>query len=111
MKNQKKLLIGLFAVLIFSNIIFAYLLFFNNSNPEKGNFGGVEGNFNGGMPNMELTDEEISDVTSFFQSTTDSEEIESYCQSNSMYCMYYCMNVDSTSEACNQLQPSGPQNN
>ena len=98
MKNQKNLLIGLFVVLVIANIFFAYLIFFNH--PKYG-----RGNFEGSMPmNMELADDEVQSIISFFQSTTDSNEIESYCQSNRMYCMYYCINFDSGNEICNQMQ-------
>ncbi len=97
MKKGNLVLIILVGVLITSNLLFGYLLFFNK---------GGRPNFQN-PPNMELTDEQISEVTSFFKSTTDTTAIKTYCDENRMECFYYCRNVDSTNAYCSQLPQRG----
>jgi len=57
-------------------------------------------------PNMQLNETQIQEVTSFFDSATDSEEIQKYCQSNRNSCMYYCSQVNQSNEFCSQMQPN-----
>ncbi len=98
MKNQKTILIILVVILITTNVIFGYLVF---RNPRQ-----KMGDFPKGMA-MELSQEEIDSITSFFESTDDLNEIEDYCENNRMNCAYYCMNVDSSNEICSQMGPGG----
>lgn len=97
-KKQKIFLIVLVGILITSNIIFGIMVF-RNQRPGKGNFPG-------GMQ-MELSQDEINSITSFFNNNPSETEISDYCDSNRMYCAYYCMNIDSGNEVCSSMQPGG----
>jgi hypothetical protein len=67
-------------------------------------------NFRGGnfQPPNEATQNEI---TSFFTSSPSSLQIEAYCKSNPIYCMYYCRDMNPSDENCKQImnytQPLG----
>jgi hypothetical protein len=97
MKKDNLVLIILVGVLFVSNLFFGYMLFFHKNNP---NFQGPQ--------NMQLTDEQIQSVTSFFESTTDETEINDYCNENEMACFYYCRNINPDNSFCSQLMQKGP---
>ena len=91
MKNSNTILIILIVVLIISNLFFGYMLFFHKNRP----------NFQG--QNMQLTDEQIQSVTSFFSSTTDTTKINDYCAQNRTECFYYCRQINPNNQFCSQL--------
>ena len=101
MKNNT-LLIGIVVLLLISNLFFGYMFFFNNNNPRQG----VRGDFS----QMQLSDEQINDVKNFFSSTTNINEITTYCgnQENRMLCFYYCREINSNHEYCSQLTQRMP---
>ncbi len=96
--KKDTILIILVIALLASNIFFGYMFFFHKESP----------NFRGNFPQMELTGEQIQSVTSFFESTTNSEEITNYCNNNQMECFYYCRNINSDHEFCSQLMKMRP---
>ncbi|MFA6089696.1 MAG: hypothetical protein WC755_07580 [Candidatus Woesearchaeota archaeon] len=93
--NLTKMLVILVIILIASNIFLGYLIF---KKPNKGSFSSFQP--------TEISDEEKNAVTSFFQSTTDSAEIKTYCEKNKEACFYYCRQIDSTNSACADLMPA-----
>jgi hypothetical protein len=92
MKRNNLILIIVVGVLLIINIFFGYMLFFHKTGPNSQ-----------GFQNMHLTDEQIASVTSFFENTTDTTAINSYCEKNRMECFYYCKNINSGNEFCSQL--------
>ena len=58
-----------------------------------------QGNF------QQLTQVQIDEITSYFQSTTDINAISTYCNDtqNRMSCFYYCRNIEPTNAYCTQL--------
>jgi len=99
MKNTNTLLIVVVILLAISNLFFGYMFFFHKSEP----------NFNrGNFQQMQLTDEQIQSVTSFFENTSDTNEITDYCNSNRMECFYYCRTINPDHEICSQLMQGRP---
>jgi len=99
MKNTNTLLIVVVILLAISNLFFGYMFFFHKSGP----------NFNrGDFPQMQLTDEQIQSVTSFFEKTSDTNEITDYCNNNRMECFYYCRTINPDHEICSQLMQGRP---
>jgi hypothetical protein len=101
MKNNT-LLIGIVVLLLISNLFFGYMFFFHNNRPGQG--------FRGDFSQMQLSDSQIQSITSFFESTTDINEITTYCdnQENRMLCFYYCRQINSDHEYCSQLMQGRP---
>lgn len=54
--------------------------------------------------NFQIDEETKNSITSFFESTSDANEISNYCDYNRMNCMYYCKNINSEHEICKTLQ-------
>ena len=78
---------------------------FTKENSREHDFQKGENGFNRGenfQPLDEITQDEI---TSFFENSPSSSEIEEYCIENPMYCGYYCMEINSELEICSQMQP------
>ena len=50
-----------------------------------------------------LTDAQISEINSFFESNPSVGDVQSYCSSNRGYCFYYCRNINSSAEICGQI--------
>ena len=44
-----------------------------------------------------------AEITSFFESTSDTDEVNNYCQENPMYCMEYCRNINPSDDICEEL--------
>jgi hypothetical protein len=59
----------------------------------------AEGERNFQPPNETIQQE----ITSFFESSPSASEIEDYCGTNGMYCMYYCRNMNPNSKICSQI--------
>jgi len=99
MKNTNTLLIIVVIFLLISNLFFGYMFFFHKSGPK----------FNrGDFSQMQLTDEQINNVKTFFESNTDINEITNYCEDNRMECFYYCREINSSHEYCSQLMQGRP---
>lgn len=100
MKNTNTLLIVVVILLAISNLFFGYMFFFHKNTP----------NFIGGVQQMQiqLTDEQIQSVTSFFENTSDTNEITDYCNNNRMECFYYCRTINPDHEICSQLMQGRP---
>ena len=97
MKNSNTILIVAVVILLISNLFFGYMLLKPKRGPDMR-----------GFPQMQLTDEQIQEVTSFFNSTTDINEIKDYCDSNRMNCFYYCRSINPDHEICSQLMQGRP---
>ena len=44
-----------------------------------------------------------NEIISFFESTSDINEINSYCEQNRMYCSYYCRTINPNHEICKNI--------
>ena len=103
MKNKNVLLILLVVLLLMSNFFFGYMLLKPKYAPD------FRRDFNrGDFQQMQLTDEQIQSVTSFFDSTTDTTKINNYCEQNRMECFYYCRNINTNNQYCSQLMQGRP---
>lgn len=60
-----------------------------NNFPQRGNF--------------QIDDATKNQITSFFDSTSDINQINSYCGQNRTYCFYYCRNINPDNEACKSI--------
>ncbi len=100
MKNTNTILIIAVVVLLMSNLFFGYMFFFHKNVPGPG--------FRGNFQQMQLTDEQIQSVTSFFENTPDINEITDHCNNNRMECFYYCRNINPNHEYCSQLMQGRP---
>jgi len=103
MKNNNTLIIIIVVLLVASNLFFGYMFFFHNNRSGQG--------FRGNFQQMQLSDSQIQNVTSFFESTTDINEITDYCENNRMECFYYCRQINSNHEYCSQLMQGMPSGN
>jgi uncharacterized membrane-anchored protein YhcB (DUF1043 family) len=45
-----------------------------------------------------------NEITSFFESASDINEINSYCEQNRIYCAYYCREINPDHEICSRFQ-------
>jgi hypothetical protein len=52
---------------------------------------------------VQLNQQQIDEVTSFFSNTTDANQINDYCTNNRPSCVYYCRTIDSSNPYCNQI--------
>lgn len=64
----------------------------------------LNSNFIQGRGNFQIDENTKNEITSFFDSNPDSNEINSYCEQNRMYCAYYCRNINPDHEICSQFQ-------
>jgi hypothetical protein len=62
--------------------------------------------FISGRGNFQIDENTKNEITSFFDSTSDINEINSYCGQNRMYCAYYCRNINSDNEFCSIIMNS-----
>jgi len=90
--TKKVIIISAISLIVVIIGVSAYFIFGHSIRRE---FRG--GNF---QPPNETTKNEI---TSFFGSSPSSSEIEDYCRNNSMYCFYYCKEINPSSEICSQI--------
>jgi hypothetical protein len=67
----------------------------------KSNFRGE--NFNFPNDNFQINESVKSEITSFFESTSDTEDINNYCQNNPRYCMEYCRTINPSDTRCEEL--------
>jgi len=56
-----------------------------------------------GNSNFQLSQEQISNVTDFFNSNPDSTQTEAYCSQNRGMCFYYCRQVNPNADYCSQM--------
>lgn len=89
-KQTKEIIIGLIIGLILG-IIIGY--FIHNS---------IARNFLN-IKNFQLSESQINEIKSFFDSNPSQEEINNYCNTNRMNCMYYCRTINPDDEFCNSL--------
>ena len=103
MKNEGKT-VG--KIIIFSVIFLivggiAGYLIGEHSSKNYNNFRGGNGNFTNG--NFQLNDSVKSEISSFFNSTRDTGEIDTYCKNNPRYCMEYCRVINPSDNICTTL--------
>jgi len=89
---MKGAIIGLIAGLILGGII-GYI----SHNILSRNFIG-RGNFN-----FQIDEQTKNEITSFFESASDINEINSYCGQNRVNCAYYCRDINPNHEICKQI--------
>jgi hypothetical protein len=91
-------------IIVFSVIFFiiggvgGYLI---GEHSSKSNFRGE--NFNFSNDNFQINESVKSEITSFFDNTQDSEEIDAYCKNNPSYCMEYCRTINPSDIRCEEL--------
>jgi len=56
-----------------------------------------------GRPNLQIDDNTKNQIASFFGSMPSTDEIQSYCQQNRTYCVYYCSTVSPSDEICKSI--------
>lgn len=56
-----------------------------------------------GRGSLQIDDKTKNEITSFFESTSDINTINSYCAQNRMNCLYYCRNINPNHEICQNL--------
>jgi len=93
-----KILIGLLIGLVVGGVA-SYLIFNNHRGFSGRNF------------QSNLSEAQINDLTSFFNSNYTSGEIKSYCEQNRMNCMYYCRNINQDNEICKNMTMGPPSGN
>ncbi|VVB77651.1 Uncharacterised protein [uncultured archaeon] len=103
MKKLKGAFIIVIVLIIVAMGIIGYFYYKGNFN-KRNNMQRFQGR------NLQLNESQINEVTSFFESTTDINQIESYCQQNRMNCFYYCRNINPNGEYCKQLNQTRPGN-
>jgi hypothetical protein len=67
----------------------------------------IKGNIprnNFGRNNFQIDENTKSDIISFFDNTSDMNEITEYCDENRFYCMYYCREINPEHEICSTIQ-------
>jgi hypothetical protein len=95
MKDAKKgIIIGLIIGLIIGGIS-GY--FVHNS---------INRGFIQGRGNSQIDENTKNEITSFFDSTSNTSEINSYCEQNIMNCMYYCRSINPNNEICKEIMNS-----
>lgn len=52
---------------------------------------------------QQLTEEQILEITVFFDSNPNNNEIDIYCKENIMYCKYYCTQINPAHEYCEKM--------
>jgi hypothetical protein len=72
-----------------------------HSSNGNNNFRYGNGNFSNG--NFQLNDTVIAEITSFFDNSPTTVEVNDYCQNNPRYCMEYCRTINPSSEICSTL--------
>ena len=50
--------------------------------------------------NFNLDENTKNQITSFFESSPSQTQLDDYCNQNRMYCIYYCRQVNPSSELC-----------
>lgn len=66
----------------------------------------INRNFMPGRGDFRIDDKTKNDITSFFNSTSDTNEINSYCEQNMANCFYYCRSINPNNEICNEIMNS-----
>lgn len=56
---------------------------------------------------MQMNEETKNKTISFFEHTTNLDEIKTYCEENRMNCAYYCREINSEHEICETLPKQG----
>lgn len=107
-KRSTKKIIAVSAVCLVSFGIIAYFIFTNvvgkNPGPHPNGGNGFPMNnseMRGGF--QPLDDTTKNQITSFFESSPSSSEVETYCNENRNYCFYYCMDMKGSNEFCTEL--------
>ncbi len=90
-KLIKGLIIGIIIGLVFGGG--AGYLFHNN----------ISRNFIQNKNNFQIDENTKNKIISFFDNTTDINSINSYCNQNMNYCLYYCRTINPNHEICANL--------
>jgi len=92
---------GIWIVIIITILIVGgvvgYIVFLDKSPRRNGDFRG----FN---MTMQLDDVTKNKIISFFENTSDLEDIKSYFEENRFHCGYYCREVNQDHKVCDLLQ-------
>jgi len=103
LKKKKIIIISMVCLLVL-----AASGFFIFENVTKRNFRGR--NFDPGFNSSErggnfspINETTKTEITSFFENSPSSSDIDAYCKNNPGYCMYYCRQINSSSDYCKNL--------
>ena len=96
-KMKKSLVLIIVIVIIVLVVVAAVVGYLYYS----GFFNHRQGRFPGG--NFQLSQSQIDDVTSFFNSNPSQTSMMTYCQQNRMNCLYYCRNINTANTNCAQM--------
>ena len=99
---MNKLVIGLLIGILIGGIGGYFVS--NTLNKSNSNFVG-QGNFQG----FQIDDTTKQEIISFFENSENVSEINSYCEQNRMNCFYYCTEINSEHEVCNDIMPADGQ--
>ena len=101
-KTKKIIIISLISLaIIFALGFFVYDNFIRKDFRHGFNF---PGNYTSGRRgNYTLDETTQTQITSFFQSSPSSSEVQDYCNQNPMYCGYYCRNINPEDSACTEI--------
>jgi len=100
--NHKKIIIIFVVLIIIISGVSAYFIFGHSTrrNFRGENFPNEE---NGGRNFQSLNESTKNEITSFFESSPSSSEVEYYCDKNKEYCFYYCADMNEDNEFCEEL--------
>ncbi|MFA7708271.1 MAG: hypothetical protein WCX73_04955 [Candidatus Pacearchaeota archaeon] len=110
-KQKKKKGIVIFVIIIILiGVIGGYFYYKSNSDKHSGfDNGARQGSpdSESGQGGPQLNETRINEVVSFFNLTSDIEQIKTYCAEDPLNCMYYCSQVNPSHEVCSQIKPVG----
>lgn len=99
-KNNKMifLIIGVSAFVIIGLVVGSYFIFFAHHRGYRGT-----GYVNFRRGNFTLNQSALNQTDSFFNTNPDNQSVQSYCQQNMQYCLYYCSRVNANNSACSYI--------
>jgi len=93
-KNTKKTAVIIISLSIIIVILIGYICYDKFFKNKHAGFAGR---------NFQLSESQINDITSFFNSNASLDEVKSYCAENMANCFYYCRNINPNHEICKEL--------
>jgi hypothetical protein len=90
-------IIGIIIIGIVSIIAYSYVFKNHPKTPRPNNDNGPV------REDFQFNETQIDEITLFFNSTTDIDTINNYCNKNRQNCFYYCRDIDPNNEFCKQL--------
>jgi hypothetical protein len=102
-KRIKWILMGISLILAVGFLV-GYL-YYHSSFHNRGQFPGENFPPNGfnGTKEINLSESQINEISSFFDSNPSTSDMENYCIDNRGYCFYYCRNINPNSDVCSLI--------